>query len=292
MLHHLQRLFRAQDPAEFIRYHLEHDRSIDYLKLVSRCKTVNMFNRLHIDLENICSPLEIVEIQKLGKSKLSEPTRKWLRHFKYWEPSLFDAPQRYERRAISWPVMLYHDPEQDVHEKSLLVAFADDARRLMMPISVFLQHVDSRLWDIVVLKRGVHSHLHGLDGMATDLHGLLEYVEAAVSPTQYRRVITLGTSGGGFPAIWAAMLVSASRGISICGCPPRSLPPSLEGRLAPHGVDLCYVYGSDQDRRSALALLALFGGRLRPVPEVDDHVLLYQLVMRRQFGELLDEMLA
>jgi hypothetical protein len=287
----LQQVFRGQTPVDFFRYHLEHDKCIDYLKLASRCETVNMFNRLHIDLENICSPLEIVEIQK---AKHGEPTREWLDHLLSWAPTLFETPQRYKRRAISWPMMLYEDPEQDVHEKSLLVAFADDTRRLMLPISVFLQYVDSRYWDVVVLKRRLFSYLHGLDEVSTDFHGVIERVENAVSPTQYRRVITLGTSGGGFPALWAAMLMRASRGISICGCPPRSLSPSLEVLRAPHDVDLCYVYGGaqDQDRRSALSLLALFGGRLCPVPDVDEHVLLYHLMMYHQLGEFLYEILS
>jgi hypothetical protein len=287
----LQESFPVETPVEFIRHHLEHDKSIDYLKLASCCKTENMFNRLHIDLENICSPLEIVEIQE---AKHSETTRKWLEHFFYWAPNLFEEPQRYKRRAISWPLMLYEDSEREIHEKNLLIAFADDARRLMLPIPVFLQYVDCRLWNVVVLKRGIQSHLHGLDGVSTDFGGVIRYVENALSPSQYRRVITLGTSGGGFPAIWAAMLMRASRGISICGCPPKSILPSLEGRRASYDIDLCYVYGDAQerDRRSAFSLYKLFGGRLYPIPDAGDHVLLYHLMMRRELGEFLNNMLA
>jgi predicted RNA-binding protein YlqC (UPF0109 family) len=37
--------------------------------------------------------------------------------------------------------------------------------------------------------------------------------------------------------------------------------------------------------------LALFGGRLCPVPDVDEHVLLYHLMMHHQLGEFLNEML-
>jgi hypothetical protein len=253
---------------------------------------VNMFNRLHIDLENVCSPLEIVEVRKLGPSKYPQITGRWLRHFRKWAPNLLEAPQGFKRRAISYPVMLYQDPAYDVGEKSLLVAFADDARRLMLPICVFLQYVDSRRWDVVVLKRSLRSHTRGLDRMPMDFHGVIDYVEAEVRPAQYRRVITLGTSRGGFAAIWAAMLMRASRGISICGCPPRRLPTSLKDRPAAPDVDLCYVFGSDQDRKAALSLQELFGGRLRPVPDIDDHVVLYHMLMRRQFGEFLNEMLA
>jgi hypothetical protein len=294
MLHHLQHLWRSREPTEFIRYHLEHGKRVDYLKLASRCETQNLFNRLHIELENICAPLELVGIAKLPKSDLPPPTRKWLRQLKKWEPDLFDAPQRYERRVFSWPMVLYQNPEHDVREKGLLVAFSCNARRLMMPIWLFLQFVDSSRWDVVVLKKSGHSYLTGMEGISTDFPGLVAHVEAAIRPTQYRRVITLGTSGGGFAAIWAALLMGADRGISVCGCPPISLPPSMEDPRAPHEVDLWFVYGGaqEQDHRSALALLDLFGGRLRPVPGVDKHTLFGPLLRRDQFGEFLNEMLA
>jgi hypothetical protein len=292
MLNRLLHLWRLREPYEYIRYHIENDEQIDYLNLASRCKSVNMFNRLHIELANICAPLEIVEIGNIKKSKRPRATNEWLNNFSWWAPDLMINPQRFRRRAILWAVMLYHDPEWNGCDKNLLVAFADDARRLMLPISVFLQYIDSRMWDVLVLKRGERSHLHGLDEMSSDFFGVVERVKSAVSPAQYRRVITIGTSGGGFPAIWAAILLRASRGISICGAAARSLHPSLESQQVPDGLDLCYVYGGAQDQQHARALQSLFGGRLRPVPEIDDHVLLYHMIVRRQFGAFISEMLS
>lgn len=293
MFHYLQQALHLGAPNEFIRSDLERHNGFDYLKLASRCTTQNTFNRLHIELENICTPRELVGIAKLAEtSELPTPTFKWLRKIGRWAPNLFNAPQRYDRRLFSWPVMLYQDPEHDMREKGLLVAFSSNARRLMMPISVFLQHVDSRRWDVVVLKKSAHSYLLGLEGVSTDLRGLTEYVETTLSSRQYRRVITLGVSAGAFAAIWAAVLMGADRGISVGGCPPRPLPCSMGDQRAPHGADLCFVYGSAQDHQSALALLDFFGGRLRPVPEVDTHGVLGQLLKRGQFGEFLNEMLA
>jgi hypothetical protein len=59
-------------------------------------------------------------------------------------------------------------------------------------------------------------------------------------------------------------------------------------------VDLCFVYGADcaQDHQSALALQDLFGGRLRPVPDIALHGVFGQLLKRGQFGEFLNEILA
>jgi hypothetical protein len=297
MFNYLHEALRRRGPKETIVPDMEPAGATNYLKLAWRCQTQNEFNRLHIELENICTPLELAGIAELAKSsKIPEPSRLWLEKIGKWTPGIFDAPQRFECHSFSAHVTLYQDPERSVRDKGLLVAFAGNARRLMMPVSVFLQFVESRLWDVVVLKKdGRNSYLDGMDSVATDFHGLVEYVKTTFSPVQYRRVITLGTSSGGFAAAWAALLMDADRGVSISGCPPRALPARVEDRRAKrHGVDLCYVYGMESapDHQSAIALLGLFGGRLRPVPDIDTHGALGRLLKRGQFAEFLDEMLS
>ena len=66
-----------------------------------------------------------------------------------------------------------------------------------------------------------------------------------------------------------------------------------QGTTAQDEVDLCFVYGSDNvlDYQAALSLLDLFGGRLRPVTEVDGHNVLGRLMKRGQFAEFVEEML-
>jgi hypothetical protein len=83
----------------------------DYLKLTSRCKTENEFNRVHIKLENILTPAEFAAIAALAK----EPNfpghgRKWVKKILSWTPALVDAPRRFERHAFSDYVLLYQDP--------------------------------------------------------------------------------------------------------------------------------------------------------------------------------------
>ena len=291
MLHFTQQNLSWPTLDESIRSTIERTNGFDYLELASCCETQNMFNRLHIELENICTPLELAGIAKLADTtELPIPTRKWLRKLGRWAPNLLNAPQRYERRQFSWPVMLYQDTQHDMRQKGLLVAFASAARRIMMPISVFLQHVDSRAWDVLVLKRSAHSYLLGLEGVSIDLPGLTGYIETALHSSQYRRMMTLGVSAGGFAAIWAAVLMGADRGTSVGGGPPRPLPFSVGNTSLE--TDLCYVYGSAQDHKSALAMVDIFGGRLCPVPDVDVHGVLGQLLKRGQFGAFLDEMLA
>jgi hypothetical protein len=297
MFHFLQQARHWRMKRELNRLHIELAGRFDYLRRASRCRTQNEFNRLHIELENILTPLELAGIAKLAKMSTSpEPSRLWLERIQKWKPELFESPQGYERRSFSRHVTLYQNPKGEAHDKGLLVAFSGDARRLMMPTSVFLQFVDSRMWDVVVLKKGSrNSYLLGLDSVATDFHGLVEYLQTTFTPAQYRRVMTLGTSSGGFAAAWAAFLMGADRGISVGGGPPRPLPALTAGdQPAPDGVDLCYVYGMDcpQDHQAALLLLDIFGGRLRPVPDIDAHGVLSRLLKSGKLAEFLDEMLA
>jgi hypothetical protein len=266
--------------------------SFDYPKLAARCRTQNEFNRLHIGLENVCTPRELANITKL----VFPATRSWLKHYHTWTPELFDAPQRYERREISPHMILYQSSEADARDKDLLVAFTDNARRLLMPICAFLQFLDSRMWDVVVLKKcSRDSYLLGLEGISTDFCGLVEFVHTTLSPMQYQRVITLGASAGGYAAILAALHLGAERGISISGSPPRTHLAAMVGdRQAAPGTDLCYVFGQDSatDRQSALVLSDLFGGgRLCPVPGVHGHNPLSYLLKNGQFAEFIDKIL-
>ena len=268
----------------------------NYLELAARCPTQNKLNRLHIGLENVCTPRELAEIDKLARSRREfEATRLWLKKYQMWTPELFDRPQDYGRRTISRHVILYQSPEREACNKDLLVAFAGNARRLMMPVSVFLQFLDCRLWDVAVFKKCTrNSYLLGLEGISADFPGLVDFIETTLAPTKYRRVITLGTSGGGFAAILAARLMGAERGISIGGSLPKVAQSSTIGKQrASDRPDLCFVYASESavDHQSALALLRFFGGRLCPVPGTS-HNPIGSMMKNGQFGDFIEEMLA
>ena len=55
--------------------------------------------------------------------------------------------------------------------------------------------------------------------------------------------------------------------------------------------DRYLLYQGETDYQAALSLLDLFGGRLRPVTEVDGHNVLGRLMKRGQFAEFVEEML-
>jgi hypothetical protein len=276
----------------------------EYLPLALECRTQNQFNRLHIHLENILSPREFALLADLAKrQQFPERSRNWLEKIGGLSPSLFDSPQAYSRRALSENVLFYQDPERAPATKTLLVGFAGDARRLMLPIAVFLQCLDARAWDLVLLRKGPQKRpfLKGVEGISRHLPSVLSYVNRLVAARRYRRIVTLGTSGGGFYAIVAAILLDGASGVSIGGAAPTSaLGFRLRWQLAYHRAvakrepAFKFVYSADHDvdRKAAMAMQAAFGGRLRPVVGVTEHNALAPLIARGELAEFLNEILS
>ena len=230
------------------------DAPVDYAALSAGCRTANEFRRLHLGLEDTLAPAELREIKKLIDTEDQDaPGRNWTGALQKLSPSLFETPQTYQRHDLASRITLYQDPASEVAKKGLLIAFSGDARRLMLPVCVVLQLIDSRRWDVVVLrKQGSKSFLRGLGDAAGNFPELIRYIRGAVPATRYRRTVTLGTSGGGSAAIMAALLMGADRGLSICGTVLRSRPNTrLRLRIglgrctaAVLGRERWYVYGS------------------------------------------------
>jgi hypothetical protein len=276
------------------------DGPLNYTALASNCRTKNEFRRLHIDLENTLAPGEICEIKKLTDVQDPDaPGRLWVGELQKLSPTVFDAPRPYGRRPLSPQATLYQVPSPSRAERGLIVAFSGNARRLMLPTCIILQHLDSRRWDVLVLrKNGGTSFLRGLEGVAKSFPELIRYVQSTVSARRYRRTVALGTSGGGSAAIMAALLLGADRGVSIGGNLMRSHPDKwLQRRIAWAGLkaavfgrELWYVYGSDYspDVEATNALRNRFGGELHPIPGADEHNVLRWLLERGRLAAFLE----
>jgi hypothetical protein len=274
----------------------------EYLALVSECRTQNKLNKLHIGLENILAPSEFGYLADLARSQqLPGRSYPWLVRMAALSPGIFESPQGFRRRALSQNVLVYEDPSRHDADKSLLVAFGGNCGRLGMPASVFLQCIDSRAWDVVLLRKGApaQSYLAGLEGVSRHVPGVIRYVKTATSAQRYRRVMTIGTSSGGYAAILAAILMNAYRGASICGHPPQAplglrLRWHLRRASAKCAAKLIFAYGADfsRDHEAARSLQSSFGGRLHPIEGVDCHNALTSLLKHGQLAQFLDEMLA
>ena len=145
-------------------------------------------------------------------------------------------------------------------------------------------------------KRGPISR--GVEGVSVHLPGVIRFIRSRTSLAPYKRVMTLGTSAGGYAAILAALLMHAARGISICGLPPQAplgfwLRWKLRQASAGDKPELEFVHGADSERDHAtsLSLLSSFGGRVRSIAGVGDHNVLFALLKRGQLAEFLREVL-
>ena len=108
---------------------------------------------------------------------------------------------------------LYSRP--GTRRRRLLVGFTGSARRMMMPLPVFMQGLPPDA-DLLILFDIANRHYrHGIWDGHTALAGLAR--AAAPVTRSYADVIALGTSAGGFPAVRFAKLAGLRRGLSFGG---------------------------------------------------------------------------
>ena len=261
----------------------------------------NQFNKLHIHFENILAPAELAQFLRMSRERqFSEHTRGWLQKLETLSPGLFDAPRVFARTHLSEEILLYSDASWPNHDKTLLVCFSGNARRLMLPISLLLQCLEPQALDLLLLRKGADKrpYLAGLQGVCNSFIELLEHIDAMASACLYRRVITLGTSSGGFPAVMAAMAMGAARGVSVCGASPAAVShdhlrlPFSAGNN--RGTEITLVYGAEfaPDRNAARAIKAVYGGRLYPIAAVGEHNVLNALRARGELAGFLETVLA
>lgn len=100
----------------------------------------------------------------------------------------------------------------------LLVCFAGRTQRFMAPVSVFLQMIDDRASDLLLLFDRQKRHFNdGVDGFGNSLPALAHRISAFADQRNYRSIVTVGWSMGGLPALRAGRLMGATRAISIGG---------------------------------------------------------------------------
>lgn len=124
-------------------------------------------------------------------------------------------PKRFLREPITDDVQLFSARHG---AKKLIVAFCGKVRRLMVPLSHFLQMIDDSSHDVLVLsdRRQLH-YDRGIDGFADSFPDLVSRIRTFASSRAYESIVTYGTSMGGFPALRAGIALGASRAVSVGG---------------------------------------------------------------------------
>lgn len=308
-----------------------------YARLLTRCATVNQINRVHISLTERMTPLELHGLRRAMPAPsavwngaltqslsrrgglVSEAVRRlrpkaafppesyaWLDELAGWASrSGSDVPQAFVRRRVRPNVLAYSDGAPAA-AKTLLVCFTGVARRLFMPIPVFLQHVPAGRFDLLVLRDpSRNGYRDGLAGVADDFDGLVREIGTMFDRRAYRSVVTYGTSGGGLPAIVTALRYGLDKGVSVAGKGPldprwRTVRPGGVGEMlrglardAVRPPNLLLVHGADceEDADAARALAQCVPASTLAVHGRDGqkmgHNAVFPLLLQSRFGEFL-----
>lgn len=215
--------------------------------------------------------------------------------------------QRFVRRKLAQGGTLYQGPGR-FNEKSLLVVCAGYARRPGMPVPAFLQRIDDRQFDILVLNDPHRNHYRkGVSEQLDSLNSVAEYIQEFRTKKRYRKLITLGTSGGGFPAVRLALMAGADKAISFGGSFPDDTlrilrnqvhaVPAFDPICACLGADhpeFTFVYSNESPRyrNACLTAAELTGGAVVEVQPVMEHAVLGPLWARGYLDAFLPGLLA
>lgn len=196
-----------------------------------------------------------------------------------------DALQPFHRQSISENVSFYSDGAAPA-DKTLLICFAGLGGRLGVPTPNFLQHLDARRFDVLLLRDPQKSRFRfGVDDLAAHFFGLIEVIRERFRPQTYRRVVTYGNSMGGTAALRAGLFLAAERAIAVGARDSNDPVMLLLGRHPGPAFDpicdclserplaglIVYPGGCEADADGARKLRARGAGRIVVVPRLELH---------------------
>jgi hypothetical protein len=259
-----------------------------YRRRIGRCRGENQQNRVHIALENYMTPAEVRYFgTALAGEAAESASRRWISRLGRWLPVNKARPVEFERRGLLKGATLYAAGDGHAEQKSLIIGLTGHFHRLMLPMPWLLDCLNPALYDFVVLRD--FSRLYyalGIPGLGSDFVSALSGLRSRIDPRSYRNAIALGTSGGGLPALMAAMFLELDKGIAIGPQDLAHVAAKLEaGGLRSDSYaallasrprrfpELAVAFGADHttDAAAAAAIHALVPSTLRPVRQCAQH---------------------
>lgn len=312
-----------------------------YHRLAHRCQTRNQLNKVHIALENRMTPNELLELWRhyhrtkhanplsLAAAKLLQKTKRALFAGNTWASiGSGAAPGSQEMGAREWTDKLQqklllagnrsaadfarerlahsagrYSNGSPRHDKTLLFCFSGNAHRMMMPMPLFLQHLDPNEVDVVYLRTEKHAgYRTGIRGIGNCLPSSINHLMERCQVQDYARIAIAGTSGGGMPALLAALQMGAAAVIAVGANSPDD-PRWEEYRQGGNGADLFrhfirdpetlpaihLVHGADHPRDGIANQCIADYITVSSITSVENsgHAALFPLVERGQFHALL-----
>ncbi|MCC7114273.1 MAG: hypothetical protein IT520_07815 [Burkholderiales bacterium] len=266
------------------------------------CRTVNEFNRLHIDYEAWLSPSEFEELARgihACAPTMPPASMIWARGLGELIARSGNPVRAWDRRPVYQDAVWYApgDGAPPRRERTLVVCYTDFFGRLFMPIPAYLQHCPAPGHDYLVLRdRSRRYFVEGLADVAPTLTSALRAVLGAIDAHKFRRIQSVGASSGGFAALWSAVEFGFSSGVSLGGAAPSTLERSglsadgFREALRAHPVPpLAYYYSADYptDRANAAELAALMPVVTVPIAGASKHNLVFEIYQRGELVEFL-----
>jgi hypothetical protein len=281
-----------------------------FLSFIARATSLNTLNLAIIDALNVMTPTEVIatteavyqedwrfpgdlpeEKQRLFTEVVRDSVGNSTRAMhKAGKPS----PEHYSRRTLVPGIRMFAGEGPREH-RTLVVGFPGNGGRLMMPLPIILQHLPAHSVDLVMVPDGVKANYRkGIPALAETVEEALFKLKELL-PGGYERVVTLGTSSGGVPSLFAAAEFAADmalavgaghpddeRWVATRGLTKRQMIEAAATRLGTCRVTLAFGAQSPEDAVSADAITAIIPHAHKvsvSLPGVEvKHVALYPIV--------------
>lgn len=172
----------------------------------------------------------------------------------------------WQRERLAFSAMLYRRQASAAEHRRLVVGFAGNHQRLMLPTHQILDHLPPQD-DLLLVADPDRLHFAaGVRGIRGSFQGVCDWLAGQLAKLPYEDVITFGTSGGGLAAIGAAYALGLHRAATVAADSPGS-HPALETFLLERiavrsmgqhpAVIVAYDSANLRDRTGGLAIAAL-----------------------------------
>lgn len=273
--------------------------------MINTKQTLADFLRWHVEFENTASPTEAIDFIRNNKNFY------YLNFLKKTEMLIFEGREKirpFERVRLSINVNFYKTHHKN---KNLLICFCGNANRLMIPIPAFLQYIDHKIYDVLVLRDPSRLCYHsGIPGFGLTLENSANMLADIVLRRKYQQVKTFGTSGGGCSSIYLGLYLNVKKAISVGGYHPSNYQ-IINHNLSKKGlsgyefdellskrsnqyqtsVKIIYADGVDRDTESAKIFAKhLCNANLIPIDH-DQHNVINYLRKKQKLRLFMDELI-
>lgn len=250
----------------------------DIFRQLAACPTTHAFDSLRESLLNVLTLDELAAVAEHASRESAAGLAGWCRDLR--EAAIFTGRPRWQRRRLAAGVNLYRRTAA-LSSRRLVVAFAGNHQRLMLPIHVVLDHLPPHD-DLLLLADASRRHFSaGLPDIPGGIDGLFDWLAGVRSTGDHAAVVTFGTSAGGLAAVCAAHALGCSRAALVGADAPANHPlleRFLRDRIAATPperqptVILAYDPGNPRDRTGSEALAAMLPKpRILPLTAAGGH---------------------